>query len=125
MQTIRFKLLKMKIYGIKNCETVKKALNSLDEKGLSYEFHDYKKLGVEASKIKEWLKLTDLSSIVNKKGTTYKKLSEEAKAALENEKTALPIMMEHTSVIKRPILEYKKGIIVGFDADQYATLSTK
>lgn len=109
----------MKIYGIKNCETVKKALNALDAKGINYEFHDYKKLGVEASKIQEWLKKADLSVLVNKKGTTYKKLSDEAKAALENEKTAIPVMMEYTSVIKRPILEYKRELLVGFDATLY------
>lgn len=113
----------MKIYGIKNCETVKKALNALEEKGLSYEFHDYKKLGVEASKIQEWLNKVDLNVLVNKKGTTYKKLSEDAKSALENVKTAIPVMIENTSVIKRPILEHKKGILVGFDAEQYKLLS--
>lgn len=114
---------KMKIYGIKNCETVKKALNALDAKGIKYEFHDYKKQGIEASKIQEWLKKADLSILVNKKGTTYKKLSDETKNALENVKTAIPVMMEYTSVIKRPILEYKKNIIIGFDTDQYDLLS--
>lgn len=112
----------MKIYGIKNCETVKKALNALDAKGLKYEFHDYKKLGVEAAKIQEWLKDVDLAVLVNKKGTTYKKLSDEAKVALENAKTAIPVMMEHTSVIKRPILEAKKKLIIGFDSDAYNDL---
>ncbi len=109
----------MKIYGIKNCETVKKALNALDAKGVNYEFHDYKKLGVEASKIQEWLKKADLSVLVNKKGTTYKKLDENAKAALENAKTAIPVMIANTSVIKRPILEYKKELLVGYDATLY------
>lgn len=112
----------MKIYGIKNCETVKKALNALDAKDLKYEFHDYKKLGVEAAKIQEWLKEVDLAVLVNKKGTTYKKLSDETKAALENAKTAIPVMMEHTSVIKRPILEAKKKLIIGFDSDAYNDL---
>lgn len=112
----------MKIYGIKNCETVKKALNALEARGHSYEFHDYKKLGVEAAKIQEWLKEVDLAVLVNKKGTTYKKLSDEAKAALENAKTAIPVMMEHTSVIKRPILEANKKLIIGFDSDAYNDL---
>jgi Spx/MgsR family transcriptional regulator len=109
----------MKIYGIKNCETVKKALNALDAKGISYEFHDYKKLGVEATKIQEWLKKADLSVLVNKKGTTYKKLDDNAKAALENVKTAIPVMISNTSVIKRPILELNKSIIIGFDTALY------
>lgn len=112
----------MKIYGIKNCETVKKALNALDAKGLEYVFHDYKKLGIEPAKIQEWLKEHDLAALINKKGTTYKKLSEEAKAALENVKTAIPVMIEHTSVIKRPILEHNKNLIIGFDSDYYTNL---
>ncbi len=114
----------MKIYGIKNCETVKKALNALEAKGISYEFHDYKKLGVEASKIQEWLKKADLSTLVNKKGTTYKKLDDSAKAALENAKTAIPVMIANTSVIKRPILELKDSIIVGFDSALYEQVTS-
>lgn len=109
----------MKIYGIKNCSTVKKALDELNTKGLTYEFHDYKKSGIEASKIHEWLKKVDLADLINKKGTTYKKLNDDTKAALENVKTAIPVMMEYTSVIKRPILELKNEIIIGYNTDIY------
>ncbi len=112
----------MKVYGIKNCETVKKALNALEAKGIAYEFHDYKKLGVEEQKIKDWLKKTSLESLINKKGTTYKKLSDADKKALESEKTAIKIMQSNTSAIKRPILEAKNQLIVGFDILKYDEL---
>ena len=112
----------MKVYGIKNCETLKKALNALDDKGLVYEFHDYKKLGVEEDKIKDWIKKTSLESLINKKGTTYKKLSDTDKVGLESEKTAIKIMQSNTSVIKRPILESKNQLIVGFDILKYSEL---
>lgn len=111
----------MKIYGIKNCDTVKKALNYLDNKGISYEFHDYKKLGVEASKIKEWAKLVPFEKLINKKGPTYRKLSEDEKLQLEKISTAIPIILANTSVIKRPILEFKNTIILGYDEETYSS----
>lgn len=111
----------MKVYGIKNCDTVKKALSSLDAKGIDYEFHDYKKLGVEASKLKEWAKLVPFDKLINKKGPTYRKLSDEEKSHLEKISTAIPIMIDNTSVIKRPILEFKNTIILGYDEETYST----
>ena len=111
----------MKIYGIKNCDTVKKALNYLDNKGISYEFHDYKKLGAEASKIKEWAKMVPFEKLINKKGPTYRKLSDDEKLQLEKISTAIPIILENTSVIKRPILEFKNTIILGYDEETYST----
>ncbi len=109
----------MKVYGIKNCDTVKKALNYLSSKGIDYEFHDYKKLGVESSKIKEWFKIMPLEKLINKKGPTYRNLSDTDKIKLENITTAIPVMIENTSVIKRPLLEFKGQLLVGFDETQY------
>lgn len=109
----------MKVYGIKNCETVKKALTVLENKGISFEFHDYKKLGISTEKIDEWLKVVELEKLINKKGTTYKKLSDDEKLSLEKEKTAKNVMIKYTSVIKRPILETKNQLIVGFDITEY------
>lgn len=113
----------MKIYAIKNCDTVKKTLSLLDAKAVKYEFHDYKRLGIDAAKIEEWLKQVDLETLINKKGTTYKMLSDEQKAALENKETAIQIMIEKTSVIKRPILERNNKIFVGMEKILEATIA--
>lgn len=112
----------MVVYGIKNCDTVKKALTHLESNGLEYEFHDYKKLGIEASKIKEWAKKFPLEKLINKKGPTYRKLSEEDKNNLEKISTAIPVMIANTSVIKRPILEANETIILGYDENEYYLL---
>lgn len=114
----------MKIYGIKNCDTVKKALQFLDNKGIAYDFHDYKKQGVEAAKIKEWAKLVPFEKLINKKGPTYRKLSDAEKLDLEKISTAIPIIIANTSVIKRPILEFKNSIILGYDEETYSTFKT-
>ena len=112
----------MRIYGIKNCDTVKKALTHLDTNGIAYEFHDYKKLGIEASKIKNWAKKFPLEKLINKKGPTYRKLSDEDKNNLEKISTAIPVMIANTSVIKRPILELNDKIILGYDENEYYSL---
>ncbi|MCF8285195.1 MAG: arsenate reductase [Sphingobacteriales bacterium] len=109
----------MKVYGIKNCDTVKKALSYLDDNGITYEFHDYKKLGVEDSKIKEWANKVPFEKLINTKGPTYRKLTDAEKAKLSKMATAIPVMQEHTSVIKRPILEFSGKIILGFDVSEY------
>ena len=95
------------IYGIKNCDTMKKAFNRLEEKGISYQFHDYKKEGISKEKLAEWLKQSDLMDVVNNKGTTYKKLS-------------IPIIMEYTSVIKRPIVEVAGKLLIGLNPNEWA-----
>ncbi len=109
------------IYGIKNCDTVKKALNYLNSKKVDFEFHDYKKLGIEASKIKGWAKTTPFEKLINKNGPTYRKLSDADKIKLEKLTTAIPVMQENTSVIKRPILEFNGQLVVGFDEKIYDT----
>lgn len=110
----------MIIYGIKNCDTVKKALNYLNSNGIEYEFHDYKKEGVTASKIKEWSKIVPLDKLINKKGPTYRNLSEEDKTKLEKLSSAITVMIANTSVIKRPLLELKGNILLGFDEAEYS-----
>ncbi|OYW50151.1 MAG: arsenate reductase [Novosphingobium sp. 28-62-57] len=101
------------VYGIPNCDTVKKARNWLDSKGISYTFHDYKKQGADPAKIAEWIAVAGLDKVVNKAGTTYRKLDEAQKAELGGE-GAPAVLAEHTSVIKRPILEHSDGVLVGF-----------
>lgn len=109
----------MKIYGIKNCNTVKKALDWLNNNHISYDFQDFKKLGVSEDTLKKWEKEVGWESLVNKKGTTWRSLSEEEKEMVIDRDTANKLMQEKTSVIKRPIIESPKGLILGFDEKEY------
>jgi arsenate reductase (glutaredoxin) len=105
----------MKIYGIKNCNTMKKAFDFLDGKGLNYDFHDYKKVGISEEKIQEWFKISPWVKFINKQGLTWKKLSDDEKAAITTPESAIKLMMDKTSLIKRPILESKGKLYLGFD----------
>ncbi|MFT6106475.1 MAG: arsenate reductase [Rickettsiales bacterium] len=105
------------IYGIKNCSTVKKALNWLDENGIKYHFSDYKKEGANKEKLRELVKKFGWQKIANSKGMTWKKLEDNQKPT--DEKSAIAIMMEKTSIIKRPIIDDGENQIIGFDPDEY------
>ena len=105
----------MIVYGIKNCDTVKKALKWLDENGAEYEFHDFKKLGVTEEKLEEWSDKVGYETLINKKGTTWKKLSSEEQLAATDRISAYKVMQDKTSVIKRPVIEYNNKVVVGFD----------
>lgn len=109
----------MTIYGIKNCSTVKKALNWLEENNLQYQFHDYKKLGITAEKITEWQSQHSWDSLINKRGTTWRRLPKETQDNITNAEAAKEIMISHTSLIKRPILEVKNDTIIGFNEEEY------
>ncbi len=104
----------MILYGIPNCDTVKKARAWLDGRGIAYVFHDYKKQGADPARIAEWIGQAGLAKIVNKAGTTYRKLTDEQKAALEGE-GAPAVLAANSSVIKRPVVEYPGGLLVGFN----------
>jgi len=108
------------IYGIKNCSTVKKALNWLEDKGIEYKFHDYKKEGISSEKISEWHKQIDWQSLVNRKGTTWRKLEKEIQESIKDESSAAKLMQDNTSVIKRPIIEGAGQFILGFDEEEYS-----
>ncbi|WP_296704518.1 Spx/MgsR family RNA polymerase-binding regulatory protein [Algoriphagus sp.] len=111
--------MSVKVYGIKNCNTMKKAFDFLNEKGVDYEFFDYKKEKPTIELLKGFLEKTDLASLVNRKGMTFRKISDQEKAALENEETALPILVEKSSMIKRPIILYPNGALtLGFDPEE-------
>lgn len=113
----------LKIYGIKNCNSMKKAFDLLNELGLAYEFHDYKKHGIAAETLKTWLDAKGQEVILNKKGTTWRKLSEtEQQAALASENNLIEALTNHNSLIKRPVLETASGYIMGFDEDAYRAL---
>lgn len=110
------------VYGIPNCDTVKKALTWLKDKGIAYEFHDYKKKGISSEKLEEWLTQVPYDKLVNRAGTTFKKLSDEEKSRITDNASAIALMLEKTSVIKRPIVEADKILAVGFKAEEYENI---
>jgi arsenate reductase len=107
------------IYGIKNCDTMKKARDWLDSHGVSYEFHDYKTAGAPKEKLKAWCDELGWETLLNRAGTTFRKLPEADKAGL-NERKALALMLEQPSMIKRPVLEAGNKLLVGFKPEIYA-----
>jgi arsenate reductase len=107
------------IYGIKNCDTMKKARAWLDQRGVKYAFHDYKVAGIERGKLEGWTKKVGWEALLNKAGTTFRKLPDEDKEGLTEAK-AIKLMLAQPSVIKRPVLDVGRGkLLVGFKADQY------
>lgn len=108
----------IKVHGIKNCSTVKKALDWLNEHELDYEFHDFKKSGVSPGKLKEWSAQVGWERLLNKRGTTWRTLSDDQKSGLTSEQAALTVMESNTSVIKRPVIEKGGKIIQGYDEDE-------
>lgn len=110
----------MIVYGIKNCNTVKNALDWLNKHNVEYSFHDYKKSGVTDAKLKEWIKQVGWESLVNKRGTTWKQLDDSVKDTVTNQTAAIALMKEKTSVIKRPLIEVDgKVVALGFDENVY------
>ena len=110
------------LYGIPNCDTVKKARTWLAEHGIAFTFHDFKKQGLDRDAAARWLEQCDWEILVNRKGTTWRNLPDERKAAIVDKASALELMLEHTSVIKRPVLEGAGPLSVGFSADAYTRL---
>ena len=107
------------LYGIPNCDTVKKARTWLEQAGLSYQFHDFKKAGLDKAAVAVWLKQVPWEILVNKKGTTWRNLPDASKASVIDATSATALMLENTSVIKRPVLCTNNQVLVGFDADLY------
>jgi arsenate reductase len=109
------------MYGIKNCQTMKKAMNWLESKQIDYEFHDYKKLDIDEDTLKEWLSQKPWDEIINKRGTTWRKLSDEDKADIDPAK-AIKLMMTNASLIKRPALNVDGKLYLGFDEALYQSI---
>jgi arsenate reductase len=109
---------KITIYGIKNCDTMKKARTWLDKRGASYAFHDYKLSGIEKDRLDQWSKKAGWETLLNRAGTTFRKLPEKDKADL-TEKRAIALMIKQPSMIKRPVLEIGSKLLVGFKPEQY------
>ncbi len=111
----------IKIYGIPNCDTMKKAMKWLDKKKVAYEFHDYKKWGVPEKELKLCVKIAGWEVVLNKRSTTWKGLSDKMKKSL-NEYSSIRLMLDNPSSIKRPVLINGKSLIIGFKEDEYKTL---
>jgi arsenate reductase len=106
------------IYGIKNCSTMKKARAWLDDAGIAYEFHDYKRAGIDKARLKRWSKAVGWETLVNRAGMTFRKLPDTAKQGL-NESKAISLMADHPSLIKRPVLDVGGTLLVGFKPEVY------
>ena len=118
------------IYGIKSCSTMKKAFTKLDELGVSYDFHDYKKQGIDKESVQRWIESLGIDKVLNKRGTTWRKLTDEQKQAAEdNVNNAIDLLIENTSMIKRPIVEGQLAdknngqpiLLCGFDEEAFDT----
>jgi arsenate reductase (glutaredoxin) len=110
------------LYGIKNCDTMKKAWTWLDQHGVAYDFHDYKKAGVDRVTLEDWVRQLGWEVLLNRAGTTFKKLPEADKVGIDEQK-AIELMLAQPSMIKRPVLAHAGGLTVGFKPETYAQLS--
>lgn len=106
--------LDIELYGIPNCDTVKKARAWLAERGRAYGFHDYKKEGADPKRLARWADTVGWEALLNTRGTTFRKLPDAERTAIDRHR-ALTLMKAHPSLIKRPIVEYNGGLLVGFD----------
>jgi arsenate reductase len=107
------------IYGIKNCDTIKKARAWLDKRGVDYAFHDYKVAGIDKGKLEGWAREVGWEALLNKAGTTFRKLADKEKEGITETK-AIKLMLAQPSIIKRPVLELGQGkLLVGFKPEQY------
>lgn len=113
------------LYGIPNCDTVKKARTWLDQHGIEYAFHDFKKAGLAQDLVNGWLSQLDWEVLVNRKGTTWRALTDENKAAVVDAKSAAALMLASPSVIKRPVLSFNNGTHVGFSDALYQQIFKK
>jgi Spx/MgsR family transcriptional regulator len=110
--------MSIEFYGIPNCDTVKKARAWLEANGVAYTFHDYKKEGADPARLRQWIAAKGWEAVVNRRGTAFRKLDPAQTADLDAEK-AVPLMRAHPSTIKRPVVEYPGGLLVGFDQDEW------
>jgi arsenate reductase len=107
------------LYGIRNCDTVKRARAWLDAQGIAYRFHDYKVAGVEADRLADWVERLGWEALLNRAGTTFRKLPDADKASLDANK-ATALMLAHPSAIRRPVAQADGLLVAGFSAERYA-----
>lgn len=116
----------IRVYGIPNCDTVKKARTWLSEQGLAYEFHDFKKQGVPSDRLSAWMQAAGWDKLTNRQGTTWRKLDPTVQASVTDAASAAQLLQAHVSAIKRPVVEWADGrISVGFKADDWAAALTQ
>ena len=108
----------MILYGIANCDTVRKARRWLDARGVAHSFHDYRKAGADPAKLAEWSKALGWEALLNRRGTTFRKLDRAETSALDEGK-ALRLMAANPSLIRRPLVEHGGGLLVGFDEAEW------
>lgn len=106
------------IYGIKNCDTMKKARAWLDARGVPYTFHDYKSAGIDKTRLESWVREVGWETLINRAGTTFRKLPDRDKDGI-SEKKAIALMLAQPSMIKRPVLEHGGKLLVGFKPEVY------
>jgi len=106
--------MNIEFYGIPNCDTVKKARAWLDAQGIAYTFHDYKKEGADPAKVARWIADAGVDVVVNKRGTTFRALSDAEKVQADHAAGAVELLVANPSMIKRPVVEYDGGLLVGF-----------
>jgi len=118
--------MKITIYGIKNCDTMKKARAWLDKRGVDYAFHDYKTAGIERAQLEQWAKQVGWETLLNRAGTTFRKLPDKDKNGIDAKK-AIALMLREPSMIKRPVLDLGRGkLLVGFAPEIYgAAIASK
>lgn len=108
----------MILYGIPNCDTIRKARHWLDDHQLDYQFHDYRKQGVSKSLLQGWIKKAGWEALVNRRGMTWRKLPDEVREKIDQTR-AIELMLEHPALIKRPVLVTENDLLIGFDEKNY------
>jgi len=106
------------VYGIKNCDTVKKACNWLTKNNIDYQFHDFRKDGLTQAKVKQWFGKVDWEILLNRRGTTWRKLSDNEKDSI-NKTNVIKLMVEQPTLIKRPVIEHNSNVLIGYSEDRY------
>lgn len=106
------------VYGIPNCDTVKKARGWLDGRGVAYAFHDYKKAGIDTARLERWCNALGWETVLNRAGTTFRKLPDADRTDIDRDK-AIALMIAQPSMIKRPIVEHPGGLLAGFKPEQW------
>jgi len=109
------------LYGIKNCDTIKKARNWLSDNGIDYRFHDVRADGIDAATIEQWIAEAGWETVLNRRGTTWRKLDPSIQEATTSDNVAA-LLVEHPAMIKRPVLDVAGVINIGFKAEQYQTI---